>query len=161
MLIWSNIQTCYRRWRRYLWTPRGRLYLCISFCRGLEFLWYTSWLYLGFVAALQGFLVKKISVEPTIIALCVAMILTVQNIRTNQLVSICTGILGLLIAVLTLAKSAGVEAWNRDFWMLVGLLIGVSAFSIGGLALPVMPFWRTWRRQRRRQKNRKRRQRNP
>ena len=81
------------------------------------------------MAVLSAFLADEVSGEPTVVVLCVAMILTVQNLKTNQVVSILTGVLGILAALLAFPEQSGVDALNRGPWIILGVLIGVSAFS--------------------------------
>ena len=70
------------------------------------------------------------TVEPTIIVLCVTMVLTVQNFKTNQVISILTAVLGAIAAFLALAEKSEVGALNLGLWATVGLVIGLSAFTV-------------------------------
>ena len=89
--------------------------------------------------------------EPTVILLCITMVLTVQNIRTNQTISIFTAVLGAIAAFLSLTEKAKVGALNLELWMIVGLLVGLSAFTVLGFML-ACEFNRRPRRRRRRKR---------
>ena len=129
MSIRSTTLTRCRHWRWRFLRRRRRRYLRARACRFSELWWYSTWLYLGFMAVLSAFLADEVSGEPTVVVLCVAMILTVQNLKTNQVVSILTGVLGILAALLAFPEQSGVDALNRGPWIILGVLIGVSAFS--------------------------------
>ena len=69
------------------------------------------------------------------IVLCITMVLTVQNIRTNQTISILTAVLGAIAAFLSLSEKAKVGALTLELWMILGLLVGLSAFTVLGFML--------------------------
>ena len=99
-------------------------------CTFLGLWWNITWLYLGSVAVLSAFLADSVTVEPTVIVLCITMILTVQNFKTNQGISIFTAALGVVAAFLAVAEKAEVGILDLDLWMLVGILVAVPAFTV-------------------------------
>ena len=113
----------------------------------LRLWWNATWLYLACIAVISAFSEPNVTVEPTIIVLCVTMVLTVQNFKTNQVLSICTAVLGAIAAFLALPEKAGVGALNLGLWAIVGLVVGLSAFSVLGFMF-MCPF--DMRRMRRR-----------
>lgn len=121
------------RWR--FWRPSLRRYLWVRTCRLFRLWWNVTWLYLGSVAVLSAFLEDTVTVESTVIVLCITMILTVQNLRTNQVVSILTAVLGAFAAFLALAEKAEVGVLDLELWALVGILVGLPAFTV---------FWFIW-----------------
>ena len=70
------------------------------------------------------------TVEPTVIVLCITMILTVQNFKTNQVLSFLIAVLGAIAAFLALAEKAKVGVLDLNLWVLVGILVGVPAFTV-------------------------------
>ena len=116
------------RWR--FWRPSRRRHLRARACRFLRLWWNATWLYLAFIAVLSAFSEPQVTVEPTIIVLCVTMVLIVQNFKTNQVISILIAVLGVIAAFLALAEKAEVGALNLGLWAVVGLVIGLSAFSV-------------------------------
>ena len=70
------------------------------------------------------------TVEPTVIVLCITMILTVQNFKTNQVLSFLTAVLGAIAAFLAIAEKAEIGVLDLNLWVLVGILVGVPAFTV-------------------------------
>lgn len=116
------------RWR--FWRPSQLRYLRVHACRFFGLWWNVTWLYLGSVAVLSAFLADSVTVEPTVIVLCITMILTVQNFKANQGISIFTAALGVVAAFLAVAEKAEVGILDLELWMLVGILVGVPAFTV-------------------------------
>ena len=161
----NQIRTCLSYLRQRCWRPSRRRYLWLHVCRFLECWWNATWLYLGFVAVLAAFFVDKVKGEPTVIVLCIAMILTVRNLKNDRGISILTGILGLFAAVLALPEKSQVGALNLGLWGLIGSFVGISAFT----TIVFYPLWlqvrgpvrSRQRQQRRRMAKRGRTGRNP
>ena len=129
----TTIRTGFRRLRWGLWRPSKRRYLWLLLFKFLKLWWNATWLYLGFAAVLSAFLAEKVTGEPTIILLCIAMVLAVRDmrtIRTNRIISILVVALGVAAAFLSLPREAKVGAMNLELWGVVGILIGVSAVSV-------------------------------
>ena len=126
------MQTRFRHLRWRFWRPSVRRCLQVRTCRFLELWWNVSWLYLASIVVLHAFLVNEVTVEPTVILLCITMVLTVQNIRANRMISILTAVLGAIAALLSLPAKAEVGALNLELWKIVGLMIGLSAFTVLG-----------------------------
>ena len=129
----TTIRTGFRRLRWGLWRPSKRRHLWLSLFKFLKLWWNATWLYLGFAAVLSAFLSEKVTGEPTVILLCIAMVLAVRDmrtIRTNRIISILVVALGVAAAFLSLPREAKVGAMNLELWGVVGILIGVSAVSV-------------------------------
>ena len=118
----------YLRWR--FLRPSLRRYLWVRTCRLFGLWWNITWLFLASVAVLSAFIEDKVTVEPTVIVLCITMILTVQNFKTNQVLSFLTAVLGAIAAFLALAEKAEVGVLDLNLWVLVGILVGVPAFTV-------------------------------
>ena len=144
-------------WR--FWRPSRRRYFRIHLCRFLEAWWNVTWLYLGFIAALSAFVADSVTVEPTVMILCTTMILTVRNLRDNQVVSILTAVLGALAVLLLLPARYEVGAFTLGLWVVNGVLVLASAFSTIILMLAWFTYCEPWRQRRRQQRQRRRRQR--
>lgn len=110
-------------------------------------------MYLACIAVISAFSEPNVTVEPTIIVLCVTMVLTLQNFKTNQVISISTAALGAIAAFLALPEKAGVGALNLGLWAIVGFVVGLSAFSVLSF-MPMCPF-DTRRKRRRKRRTRK------
>ena len=116
-----------------LWKPSKRRYLRLSALKFLKLWWNTTWFYLGFVAVLSAFLAEKVTGEPTVILLCIAMVLAVRDVgtlRANKVTSVLVLVLGVAAAFLSLPKEAEVGALNPQLWVVVGIIIGVSAMTV-------------------------------
>ena len=118
-----------------------------------------TWLYLGFIAALSAFVADSVTVEPMIMILCTTMVLTVRNLRDNQVVSVLTVILGALAVLLLLPARHEVGALTLGLWAVIGVLILASAFSALMFMLAWFAFCEPWRQGNRKQRQRRRRQR--
>ena len=156
---WADGLTTKPRFKHLRWRfrrPSRRRYLRTCACRFLWLWCNATWLYLACIAVISGFSEPHVTVEPTIIVLCVTMVLTAENFETNQVISILTAVLGAIAAFLALAERSEVEvgALNLGLWAIVGLVIGLSAFSVLMLIL-MCPF------DARRMRRRKRRTRKP
>ena len=127
------IGTWLRQLRWDFWRPSKQRYLWLCAIRLLKRWWNTTWIYLGFVAVLSGFLSEKVTGEPTVILLCIAMVLAVRDvgtIRANKVTSVLVLVLGVAAAFLSLPKEAEVGALNPQLWTVVGIIIGVSALTV-------------------------------
>ena len=145
----STKSDCCRRLRWRFWRASRRRSLRVRALRFLESWWYATWLYLGFIAVLAAFFADKVTVEPIVIVLCVTMVLTVRDLKTNQLVSILTGVLGILAVFLAFPAGSEVGVWNLGLWAIVGLLIGLATVT----ALIFTVVWESIRRSKGRRRN--------
>ena len=95
--------------------------------------WNTTWLYLGFAAVASAFLAEKVTGEPIVILLCVAMVLAARDmggVRKDKITSVLVVVLGVIAAFLAFPKEAGVGAWDFEIWAVVGVIVGVSAITV-------------------------------
>ncbi len=130
----------FRRSRWGLWRPSKRRYLWLSTLWFLKVWWNTTWLYLGFAAVLSAFFAEKVTGEPTVILLCIAMVLAVRDVgtlRANRVTSVLLLVLGMAAAFLSLPKESEVGALNPQLWAVLGIIVGVSAMSVFFFVLSV------------------------
>lgn len=130
------MKSCFMNLRWRFWRPSLRRYLRVRTCGLFRLWWNATWLYLGSVAVLSAFLEDSVTVEPTVITLCITMILTVQNFKINQVVSVLTAVLGAIAAFLAVAEKAEVGVLDLELWALVGILVGLPAFTVFWFILP-------------------------
>ena len=71
------------------------------------------------------------------------------DLKTNQLVSILTGVLGILAVFLAFPAGSEVGVWNLGLWAIVGLLIGLATVT----ALIFTVVWESIRRSKGRRRN--------
>ena len=105
----------------------------LGILRFLRLWWNFTWFYLGFAAVASAFLAEKVTGEPTVILLCIAMVLAMRDVgtvRANGVASVLVLVLGVLAAFLSLSKEAEVGALNPQLWQVVGVLVGASALSV-------------------------------
>ena len=99
----------------------------------LKHWWNTTWIYLGFAAVASAFLAEKVMGEPTVILLCVAMVLAVREmgaVGKDKIASVLVVVLGVVAAFLAFPKEAEVGVWDFQIWAVVGVIIGVSAMTV-------------------------------
>lgn len=104
-----------------------------AMARFLRNWWISTWLTLGIIAVIAGTGAEEVSVEPTVLALCVAMVLIAQP---GSRVRIVTGVLGAVGALLAIAQGE-FGVFDRDLWLSMGILVGGSAT----IALVIMGMW--------------------
>ncbi len=127
------VGTCWIRLRWGLWRPSKRRYLRLCALKFSMLWWNTTWLYLGFVAVLSALLAENVTGEPTVILLCIAMVLAVRDVGTlkaNRVTSALLLVLGVAATFLSLPKEAEVGALNPQLWAVVEIIIGVSAMTV-------------------------------
>ena len=127
------IGTCFRRLCWGLCRPSKRRYMWLYTLWFLKLWWNTTWLYLGFVAVASAFLAEKVTGEPTVILLCVAMVLAVRDlgaVKKDKITSVLVVVLGVVAAFLAFPKEAEVGVWEIQIWAVVGVIIGASAMTV-------------------------------
>ena len=88
-----------------------------------------------FCCVLTAFLAASLTVEPTVIVLCITMILTVQNFKANQGISIFTALLGVIAAFLAVAEKAEVGVLDLIFgcwwvyWLAYPRPLSIGSYS--------------------------------
>ncbi len=127
-------------------------------CRFLEAWWNVTWLYLGFISVAAAFLADTVRGEPTVIVLCVAMLLLARDLRRERGITILIGILGLLGVALTFPAKYEVGALTLGLWVVIGVLVLASAFTTLILMLAWFAYCEPWRQRNRKQRRRRRRQ---
>ena len=128
MRIGSAVASRYRQLRWRIWRPSRRRYVLHRWGVGLKRWWYSTWFFLGFLAAAAAFLADKVGGEASIIVICVAMILIVRDFDANKKMSILTAVLGLLAAYLALPAQSKSNALDLGLLIIFGALVGASAF---------------------------------
>ena len=71
--------------------------------------------------------------EPTVILLCVAMVLAVREmgaVGKDKIASVLVVVLGVIAAFLAFPKEAEVGVWDLQIWAVVGVIIGGSAMTV-------------------------------
>ena len=85
--------------------------LCWLF-RFLELWWNATWLYLIINSVVSAVMSEKVAMDPTLILLCIAMVLVIQNMSKNQKTTLFTVILGVIATLLSLPEKLDLGSLN-------------------------------------------------
>ena len=125
------------RWRvrKATWTPRKRR----SIRTFTSHWWVSTWVVLTLFALASGFMAgTDITFEPGLVALCVAMVLIRDTVKSGRSLSLVLALLGVSGGYLAFAQGSKTSAIEINFVWIVGLLILVSALY--GLVVAIIAY---------------------
>ena len=111
----------------------------------------------GFASITAAFLADTVRGEPTVIVLCVAMLLLARDLKRERGITILIGILGMFGAALAFPSKYEVGALTLGVWAVIGVLISLSAVTSIVFLLIWFSCSGSWRQRQRQRRRRQRR----